>query len=135
MPKPLTSDVPQSKVTPDPKLEKRTRRKYSADYKLKIIEKANACQHGELGKLLREEGLYSNQLKQWRDEYAANGIAGLSKSAPGPQAKYSPEQREIQKLKKENTRLVRELEISNGCIDLQKKALVMLDLMNKEKEQ
>ncbi len=109
--------------------------KYSADYKLKIIEKANACQHGELGKLLREEGLYSNQLKQWRDEYAANGIAGLSKSAPGPQAKYSPEQREIQKLKKENTRLVRELEISNGCIDLQKKALVMLDLMNKEKEQ
>lgn len=106
MPEPLKADRPQSKVTPDPELEKRTQRKYSADYKLKIIERATACQHGELGKLLREEGLYSNQLKQWRDEYAANGIAGLTKSAPGPQAKYTPEQREIEMLKKENARLI-----------------------------
>lgn len=134
MPQPLKIALPQSKITPDPKLEKRTRRKYSADYKLKIIERANACQHGELGKLLREEGLYSNQLKQWRDDYTAHGIAGLSKSTPGPKAKYTPEQREIETLKKQNTRLIRELEISHGCIDLQKKALKMFNLLNNEND-
>ena len=61
MPKPVSKRL-DTQVTPDPSLEKRTRRKFTVDYKLRIITEANACKHGELGALLRREKLYSNQL-------------------------------------------------------------------------
>jgi hypothetical protein len=54
-------------------------------------------------------------------------VAGLSKSAPGPAAARTPEQRRIEQLEKERSRLTRKLEIANDCLDLQKKALSMLD--------
>lgn len=135
MPKPVPDDLPESKVTPDPKLEKRGRRDFPPEYKLKIIAQADACAHGELGPLLRKEGLYSGQLKQWREEFKNNGVAGLSKSAPGPKSKLSAEQRENDQLRKQNAKLKKELDIANGCLDLQKKALAMLDLTNNGKDQ
>ena len=58
---------------------------------------------------------------------AEGGEQALSKSAPGPKPKFTPEQREIEKLRRENARLTRKLEIANGCLGLQKKALAMLD--------
>lgn len=82
MPKQLSSG-PSTEVQPDPALEKRTRRVFTTEYKPKILQQANECGHGELGPLLRREKLYSNQLQQWRREFAENGVAGLSKSAPG----------------------------------------------------
>jgi transposase len=133
MPKPVSKRL-DTQVTPDPSLEKRTRRKFTVDYKLRIITEANACKHGELGALLRREKLYSNQLADWRREFAENGVAGLSKSAPGPTASKTPEQRRIDQLEKENARLNRKLEIANDCLDLQKKALSMLDHLNNGKE-
>ena len=133
MPKP-ESIRRKTQITPDPALEKRTRRKFTVEYKLRIITEANACKHGELGALLRKEKLYSNQLADWRREFAENGVAGLSKSAPGPVASKTPEQRRIEQLEKENTRLSRQLEIANDCLDLQKKALSMLDHLNNGKE-
>lgn len=130
MPKPASNDQPETQVSPDPSLEKRSRRQFSAAYKLKIITQADACQHGELGPLLRREKLYSAQLKQWREEYAAGGIDGLGKSTPGPVAKSSPADKETEKLRRENKRLRRELDITTSCLELQKKALAMLDLTN-----
>lgn len=97
---------------------------------MRVITQANACKHGELGALLRKEKLYSNQLANWRREFAENGIAGLSKSAPGPIALKTAEQRRIEQLEKENVRLIRQLEVANDCLDLQKKALLMLDHLN-----
>lgn len=126
MPKP-ESKLPSSQIKPDPALEKRTRRKFTADYKLRIITEADACKHGELGAILRRENLYSNQLAEWRREYASQGFEGLQKSHPGPAASKTPEQRQIAQLNKENEKLVRQLEIANDCLDLQKKALSMLD--------
>ena len=79
MPKLFTTVEP--KVMPDPKLEKRTRRIFTVEYKLSILQQADACKYGELGALLRREKLYSNQLAQWRREFAEQGIAGLKKSA------------------------------------------------------
>ena len=70
MPKPATPADP--KVEPNPVLEKRSRRTFTTEYKLSIIQQADACQHGELGELLRREKLYSNQLQQWRRELSAN---------------------------------------------------------------
>jgi transposase len=59
MPKP-PSDLNNTQVMPNPVLEKRTRRQFSADFKLRIIAEADACKHGEPGGLLRREKLYSN---------------------------------------------------------------------------
>jgi transposase-like protein len=125
MPKPATIIDP--KVKPDPALEKRTRRVFSTDYKLSIIQQADACQHGELGKLLRREKLYANQLAQWRREFAEHGVAGLEKSSPGPTPKKSADQKRLEQLEKENARLRREIEVKDGCLTLQKKALALLD--------
>jgi len=49
------SDWSNTQVTPNPELEKRTRRRFPAEYKLRIIAKADACKHGELGVILRYE--------------------------------------------------------------------------------
>ncbi|MCF6263861.1 MAG: hypothetical protein L3J24_09790 [Xanthomonadales bacterium] len=123
-----------TQVIPEPALEKRTRRQFKPEYKLRIIAAADACQHGELGALLRREKLYSNQLSAWRREYAQHGIAGLSKSAPGPMPSKTPDQRRIEQLEKETKRLQRKLEIANDCLDLQKKALSMLDHLRSGKD-
>ena len=72
MPKPATPV--ESKIEPKPELEKRIRRIFTAEYKLSIIQRADACKHGEVGELLRREKLYSNQLAQWRRELAEQGV-------------------------------------------------------------
>jgi transposase-like protein len=133
MPKSI-SERPDTQVTPEPALEKRTRRQLTPEYKLRIIAEADACKRGELGALLRREKLYSSQLSDWRREFSENGVVGLSKSAPGPAASRTPDQRRIDQLEKENDRLNRKLEIANDCLDLQKKALSMLDRMSNGKE-
>jgi transposase-like protein len=119
--------VPDTQITPEPALEKRTRRKYSAEYKLRIIQEADACKHGELGGLLRREKIYSNQLSDWRREYAEHGLDGLAKSAPGPAASKTAEQRKIDKLELQVAKLNKQLGIANDCIDIQKKVLSILD--------
>ncbi len=126
MPKPHLA-LKDTQVTPEPALERRTRRQFTPEYKLRILAQADACQHGELGAILRREKLYSNQLSDWRREYKQHGVAGLSKSVPGPTPSKSQDQRRIEQLEKENGRLTRKLDIANDCLDLQKKALAMLD--------
>ena len=130
MPKP--SATIETQITPDPALEKRTRRTFSAAYKLKIIQRADACQHGELGPLLRKEKLYANQLSQWRREFEAHGVSGLSKSEPGPQSALSPEQRRIAQLERDIVKLNKQIAMKDSCLDLQKKALDMLEHWSSE---
>lgn len=127
MPKPITQPDADNQVKPDPALEKRTRRTFNADYKLRIVQEANACQHGELGALLRREKLYHNQILQWRREFNQGGVESLSKSAPGPKPKHTPEQRRIAELEKKIQRLEHQLQLKDDCLELQKKALSMLD--------
>ena len=126
MPKPVLQR-PETQVVPKPELEKRSRRRFSTEFKLRIIAKADACQYGEFGELLRSEGLYSGQLQQWRKELADGGEAALSKTQPGPRSALTPDQRRIQQLEKDISRLKHRLEITQDCVDLQKKALSMLD--------
>ena len=134
MPKPHR-ELPDPQTTPDPTLEKRTRRQFPVEYKIRIVAEADQCKRGELGQLLRREKLYSNQVIQWRKELENGDTAKLSKTAPGPKAKLSAEQKEIVRLQNQVKRLERELDISNSCIELQKKAFRILDLQNNEKEQ
>ena len=88
---------------------------------------SSACKHGELGGILRREKLYSNQLADWRREYAQHGVKGLSKSLPGPAPSKTPDQKRIAQLEKDVARLRRNLELANDCLDLQKKTLTILD--------
>lgn len=126
---PKSPSTGSNQVSPSPELEKTARRVFSVEYKLRITKEADACKHGELGALLRREKLYSNQLQQWRREFAEQGADGLSKSKPGPSAKKSTEQRQIERLEREIQQLKKKLHIADGCIDLQKKALSMIDQM------
>ena len=134
MPKPHR-ELPDPQTTPDPTLEKRTRRQFPVEYKIRIVAEADQCKRGELGQLLRREKLYSNQIIQWRKELENGDTAKLSKTAPGPKAKLSAEQKEIVRLQNQVKRLERELDMSNSCIALQNKAFRILDLQNNEKEQ
>lgn len=123
---------PDTKIMPNPILEKRGRRVFTTEYKLSIIQQAAACKHGELGALLRREKLYSNQLAQWRREFAEQGVAGLSKSKPGPAATKTVEHKRIEQLERENQRLRKQLEVKESCITLQKKALALIEAIEQE---
>ncbi len=83
---------------------------------------------------MQREKLYGSQLSDWHREYAANGVAGLSKSASDPPPSKTLEQRRIEQIEKESTRLNRKLEIANACLDLQKKVLPMLDRLRRGKD-
>ena len=129
MPKPPT-ELPDHQVTLNPMLEKRTRRQY----KLRILAEADACQHGELGQLLRREKLYNSQLTTWRKELAESGVEKLHKTAPEPTPSKAPEQKRIEALERENARLQQRLSTAEDCLSLQKKALSMLDRLNNGSE-
>ncbi|MBE0494757.1 MAG: hypothetical protein IBX48_10530, partial [Thiomicrospira sp.] len=88
--------------------------------------------HGELGTLLRREKLYSNQLAQWRREFAEQGVKGLAKSKPGPAPSKTPEQKRIEQLEKENARLLKQMAVKDGCLLLQKKALALIEALEHE---
>lgn len=134
MPKPPSQELPDTEVEPDPVLERRSRRVFSSEYKLRIIAEADQCGHGELGPLLRREKLYHGQLQSWRRELADGGEQALSKSAPGPKARLTPEQKELEKLRRENARLTRELAIAEDCIGLQKKLSQLIEQSRRESD-
>ena len=68
-------------VVPDPELvERAARRRYTAEYKLRIVQQADACtQPGEVGALLRREGLYSSLLSEWRKQRDAGSLEALGR--------------------------------------------------------
>lgn len=114
MPKPPI-ELPDQEVTPNPNLEKRTRRHFSTEYKLRILTEADACRHGELDVLLRR------QLTTWRKELADDGVKKLHKTAPGPKARQTAEQKRIDALGRDNARLQKKLSAAEDCLSLQKK--------------
>jgi len=120
MPKP-PSELPNHQVTLNPKLEKRTRRHFSTEYKLRILAEADACRHDELVETLRREKLYSSQLTTWRKELAEDGVERLHKTAPGPRGNKTLEQKRIEAPERENARLKQKLPAAKDCLSLQKK--------------
>ncbi len=82
---------------------------------------ADACAHGELGPLLRREGVYSSQVTDWRRQLALTGSAGLAPRRPGPAPKLDVKDREILALERTVKKLKRELGVANSLVELQKK--------------
>ena len=109
------------------------RRSFTAGHKLRVLEEADRCETGELGALLRREGLYHSHLEQWRKQRTSGTLSGLSPRKRGPKAS-SPDRPVIAKLQREIDRLQRELEKAHIIIDVQKKVASMLDRLNDQNE-
>jgi transposase-like protein len=105
------------------------RRTFTGAEKQRIVREANQCtKPGEIGALMRREGIYSSMLANWRTQQAAAERAALSpKRGPKPAANLA-EQRELKQLSAENARLRGELERAQTIIDVQKKLCTLLGL-------
>jgi len=101
------------------------RRRFTAEYKLSVLVEADQCADGEVGALLRREGLYSSHLASWRRQREAGQSAAL---APGKRGrKADPQAAELARLERENARLQAQLQRAELIIDAQKKLLVLLN--------
>jgi len=101
------------------------RRRFTAEYKLRILQEADRCAPGELGGLLRREGLYSSHLSKWRRQRQAGQLAGLRPKKRG--RKVDARAQEVTRLERENARLQVQLERAELIIEAQKKLLVLLN--------
>ncbi len=114
-------------------LPKATRRQFSAAAKLRILEAADQCtEPGQLGALLRREGIYSSHLSKWRWLRKQGQLQALSPNARGPKPSHLPEHDEIARLQREVGRLQTKLAHAEAIIDIQKKLSVLLNLPPRE---
>ncbi len=117
--------TPSTEVT-----EKPERRRFAAEYKLRILAEADGCtEFGQVGELLRREGLYSSLLSTWRKQREEGVLAGLTPKRRGRKAKpKNPLAEEMARLQRENERLKTKLRQAELVIDVQKKVSEMLDI-------
>ena len=114
---------------PDPEVvAKAKRRTFTAEYKLRILQEAEAAAatRGGIGALLRREGLYSSLLATWRRERANGILEALTPRKRGPKSKRNPLEEENQKLRRQNARLTEDLRKAHIIIDVQKKVAALL---------
>jgi transposase-like protein len=125
----LETRVPDPEVVPKAK-----RRQFTAKYKLNILEQADRCsKRGQIGELLRREGLYSSHLSKWRQQRARGQLQGLSPKKRGRKSE-NPSATELAQLRRENERLRAQLEQAEIIIDVQKKLAKLLGLTTNETE-
>ena len=114
---------------PNPEVAERVRRRqFTAAYKLRILREADACEPGQLGALLRREGLYSSHLQSWRHQRDQGLLAAFAPGRRGRPAVQASE-RELAQLRQENERLTQKLAAAETVIDIQKKVSALLGLI------
>jgi transposase-like protein len=118
------------RAVPDPEVpEKAVRRKFTAAYKLRIVKEAQTCTaQGQIGALLRREGIYSSNLAKWRRQ-AEEGLIPKKRGPQKPDASI----RRIAELEKENAKLVHKLKQAELIIEVQKKVADLLKESSGEK--
>jgi transposase-like protein len=120
----LKRPEPRVKSASQESVPSKTRRKFTASEKLRLVKAAEAAlasgERGALEAMLREEGIYSSQLSAWRTQLGARGEAGLASRTPGRRPKLSAKDRELLAVIKQNEVLQRKLRIANALISLQK---------------
>jgi transposase len=122
-------------VLPDPEVVERARRRqFTATYKLGILEEADACSVlGQLGALLRREGLYSSHLTEWRRQRTQGTLVALTPRRRGRPTTSAPTA-ELLRLRQENERLTRQLAAAEAIIEIQKKVAALLGLSQSSNE-
>ncbi len=120
-----TNAIAISETEVEPKAR---RRRFSKEYKFDILERTDRCSDsGEIGQLLRQEGLYSSHLTSWRKLRRNGGLKALGRKR-GPKKVKSVEQLEVEKLQRENKRLRKKLEHAEMIIAVQKKLSEVLGI-------
>ena len=114
--------LPNPQVTP-----KAERRRFSTEYKLRILAEADDCtERGAIGALLRREGLYSSHLEKWRQQRERGVLRGLTTQRRG--RKVDAQATEFARLRRENEALRFRLQQAETIIDVQKKLSTLLGL-------
>lgn len=125
----VREEMPKTEV-----IAKAKRKQFSAAEKLRILREVDACQgSGEIGALLRREGIYSSYLTTWRRQQERGELDGLAPQKRGP--KPDPQAIEIERLRRENARLQERLRQAELIIDVQKKVARMLGETTEASEQ
>jgi len=133
-PPPAVGAAPRLKgiERPDPEVPaKARRRRFSAQYKKKILEESDACKGrpGAMGALLRREGLYSSHITTWRKQREKGELEGLAPKKRGRKARpINPLTRKIRELENETRRLQKQLDRAETIISFQKKLSEMLGI-------
>jgi len=106
---------------------KATRRRFTLEYKRKIVREADACKtSGAIGALLRREGLYSSHLTTWRAARERGGLAGAPTKRGPVRRVADPRDRRITELERERTRWQKRAERAEALVDLQKQMAALL---------
>lgn len=116
-----------AQVAPDPELVGRaSRRRFTAAYKLRIVREADACTRpGEVGALLRREGLYTSHLTQWRQARDAGALEALQR--PRGRKRADPREAEIAALRHRAERAEAELVRARKVIEVQGNVSALLE--------
>ena len=125
------ASVARTTAAPDPEVPaKAARRRFSAKYKLKILEQLDGCRNSnEVGALLRREGLYSSHLTKWRRLREQGALQGLEPQKRGRKEKaVNPLAKEVARLQRENERLHSRLKQAETIIEVQKKVSELLGI-------
>lgn len=102
-------------------LERPHRRRFTAEYKLRILAEADRAERGEIGALLRREGLYSSLLTQWRRQRDEGSLSALEPKKRGRKPEPGRKEKErVEQLERKVARLERELGQPHQIIDIQK---------------
>jgi transposase len=110
-------------------LEKPERRQFTAEYKLRILQETDSCEPGQIGAILRREGLYSSHLTCWRRQRQQGQMAALSEHQRGRASELvNPLAAEVERLRRENQRLLKRMEQLELLVDIQKKASAILGI-------
>lgn len=125
---------PEQTQPPSPEvLEKPTRRRFTAEYKARIVQLAESLPHGEQAALLRRQGLYASHLRDWRKLYKNGGIGALKSKKRGPvPASDLQFKKKSEQLERENARLRHRLDQAHKLIEIQKKVAEILDAEERE---
>ena len=123
--KPALRPVPDPEVPSVPK-----RRRFSAAYKLAILRELDMCsENGQIGAVLRREGLYSSHVANWRKRRAGGELQALSPKKTGrPRKQRNPLEPEVAKLRRDKAELQEELRKARIIIDVQKKLSTILGI-------
>lgn len=116
---------------PDPEVvERPVRRTFTAEFKRRIVEEADACREpGQVGELLRRHGLYSSHLVEWRQQYRRGALSGLAPRKRGPKTQpRHPLAERLARVEREKARLEKRLKQAETIIEFQKQVSELLGI-------
>lgn len=129
---PMTEKEPNR---PDPEvLEKKPRRRFTAKYKLRILSEVDACRNpGDIGALLRREGLYYSNINTWQRQKQKGALKGLTPQKRGrKKSEVNPLAKRVAELERDNAKLSKKLKQAETIIEVQKKISEVLGISQPE---